>query len=76
MSQMVTPPTAPLPSQLNGIPRPLTAPPPVVPSSAGMPASSGAPPMFTPVYQGNMAVPTTGSGESSDMNAQAAEANH
>ncbi|KAL3531409.1 hypothetical protein ACH5RR_010731 [Cinchona calisaya] len=76
MPQMMPLPTAPLPGQLNGIPRPLSTPAPMVPGSAGMPASSGAPPMFAPMYQGNMAVPTAGSGESSDLNAQATEANH
>lgn len=77
MPQMVAPPPAPLPGQLNGLQRPVSAPPPMAPGSAPMPTSSGAPPMFAPpAYQGNMAMPTTGSAENSNANAPAPEGNN
>lgn len=68
MPQMMPPPTAPIPGQLNGLQRPVSAPPPpMVPGSAGIPTSSGAPPMFAPTaYQGNIMTPTTAGGESSN----------
>lgn len=73
------PPGAPaLPGQVNGIPRPITLnPPPMAPGST--PASSGAPPMFTPsMYQPNSAAPTSGGFDSSNLNTQplASEGSH
>lgn len=67
---MVAPPGAPLPGQMNGLQRPMTAlpPPPMVPGSGGMPTSgSGAPQMFPPPppYQVNMSLPTSGGSEGS-----------
>ncbi|GFQ06110.1 u1 small nuclear ribonucleoprotein c [Phtheirospermum japonicum] len=85
MNQMVPPPGAPLPSQTNGLQRPLIAslppppPPPMVPGSAGIPTSGGPPVFAPPVYQPNVSVPsppTTGGGDGSNINnAQAPEAN-
>lgn len=80
MPPMMAPPGAPsLPSQINGLSRPMTMNAPMmVPGSSGMPTSSGAPPpMFTPgVYQANPTAPTTAGFDSSNVNAQASEANH
>lgn len=75
-----TPPGAPpLPGQVDGAPRPMIMnPPPIVPGST--PASSGAPPAFTPVmYQANPnPVAPSGGFDSSNVNAQpqAAESGH
>lgn len=78
MPPMAGPPGAPsFPGQMNGIPRPMTMnAPPMAPGSSGTPTSSGAPPMFSPtMYQPNPAAPTSGGFDSSNMNAQASEAN-
>lgn len=79
MPQMVPPPGAPVPGQMNGLQRPVSGPPPIAPGSAGTP-TSGAPPMFAPppMYQGNvsmsMSAPPTSSGsDGSNINAQAQE---
>lgn len=76
MPQVLLPSGAPLPGQADGLQRPLTALPPLIPGSAGTP-STGAPPMFPPpVYQGNTPLPTTGGNEGSNMNGQASEVHH
>ncbi|KAK4482219.1 hypothetical protein RD792_009363 [Penstemon davidsonii] len=73
MPQMIPPPGAPpLPGQINGLQRPVTAPPQFIPGSAGIP-TSGAPPMFAPpVYQGHVSLQTSGSNDGSN-NAQGPE---
>lgn len=76
MPQMLAPPGAPLPGQVNNMQRPV-GPPSAVPGSMGMPTSTGVPPMFAPppVYQGNTSAPTSGGGDSSSINGQAADSN-
>lgn len=73
---MVPPPGAPVPGQMNGLQRPVSAPQPMIPGSAGIP-SSGAPPMFPPPppYQGSVSLPTNSGPDGSGANAQASEAN-
>lgn len=80
MPQMVLPPGAPLPGQMNGLQRPggglpPPPPPPMIPGSAGIP-TSGAPTMFAPppMYQGSFSLPTSGGSDGSNANAQASEA--
>ncbi|XP_009604448.1 U1 small nuclear ribonucleoprotein C [Nicotiana tabacum] len=75
MPQMLAPPGAPMPGQVNNMQRP-GAPPGAIPGSVGMPASTGGPPMFAPpVYQGSTTVPANGGGDSSSINAQALDSN-
>ncbi|KAL8513479.1 hypothetical protein ACS0TY_012805 [Phlomoides rotata] len=73
---MMLPPGAPVPGQMNGLQRPVSGPPPMIPGSSGIP-SSAAPPMFPPPppYQGNVSLPTSGGSDGSSANAQATEAN-
>ncbi|GAA0159252.1 hypothetical protein LIER_16074 [Lithospermum erythrorhizon] len=90
MPQMIAPPGAPMPGQMNGLQRPPGAPG-LVPGSSGMPmpnsgpptgmiSTTGAPPMFAPpMYSGNVAAPINGSSDSSTMNggnAQGSETSH
>lgn len=76
MPQMVAPPGAPMPGQVNNMQRP-GGPPSTVPGSMGMPASTGAPPMFAPppMYQGSTTAPTNGGGDNSSINSQSADSN-
>ncbi|XP_073054201.1 U1 small nuclear ribonucleoprotein C-like [Primulina eburnea] len=76
MPQVLLSSGASLPGQVDGLQRPLTAPPPLIPGSSGIP-TTGAPPMFPPpLYQGNAPLPTTGGNEGSNMNGQTSEVNH
>ncbi|XP_073301026.1 U1 small nuclear ribonucleoprotein C-like [Primulina huaijiensis] len=76
MPQMLLSSGASLPGQVDGLQRPLTAPPPLIPGSSGIP-TTGAPPMFPPpLYQGNAPLPTTGGNEGSNTNGQTSEVNH
>ncbi|XP_075523987.1 U1 small nuclear ribonucleoprotein C-like [Primulina tabacum] len=76
MPQVLLSSGASFPGQVDGLQRPLTAPPPLIPGSSGIP-TTGAPPMFPPpLYQGNAPLPTTGGNEGSNMNGQTSEVNH
>lgn len=76
MPQMLAPPGAAMPGQVNNMQRP-GGPPSTVPGGMGMPASTGGPPMFAPppVYQGSTTVPMNGGGDNSSINIQAADSN-
>ncbi|KAG9128734.1 hypothetical protein Leryth_021472 [Lithospermum erythrorhizon] len=83
MPQMVGPPGAPMPGQMNGLQRPEGAPGMPMSNSGpptGMPPTSGPPQMFPPpMYSGNVAAPSTGGNDSSTMhavNGQGSEASH
>lgn len=72
MPQMMPPPGAHYPGQMNGHQGQMTAPPPLAPGSAGI-QTSGAMPMFPPpppppMYQGNVSLPTDGGNDGSNTN--------
>uniref|UniRef100_A0A2P2PL55 U1 small nuclear ribonucleoprotein C n=1 Tax=Rhizophora mucronata TaxID=61149 RepID=A0A2P2PL55_RHIMU len=78
MPPMVAPPGAPLPCQVNSVPRPPTGIAPTIPG--GMPApvpSSGAPSMVPPTtYQSLPVTSASGGFDNFNVNAPAPEANH
>lgn len=78
MPPMVVPPGAPMPGQVNGLPRlPTMSGPSGVPGSMVTPTTSAATSMVFPVtYQASSAAPTSGGGGGFDLNAQPPEANH
>lgn len=77
MPPMMLPPGAPMPGQLNAIPRPPGSAATTVPGSTAAPTSNGAPPMGAPpMYQTSTAPSTSGGYDNLNANPQAAEANH
>nr|GMD25033.1 U1 small nuclear ribonucleoprotein C-like [Ipomoea batatas] len=78
MPSMVAPPGAPMPGQVNSLPRPPMGAPTSLPGSAGMATPTGAPPMYAPppMPQGGIPVPTSAAGDSSSNSQVPPEPNH
>ncbi|TYG56346.1 hypothetical protein ES288_D08G057000v1 [Gossypium darwinii] len=73
---MMAPPGAPLPGQVNGLPRPPTlAPPTTVSGTVTTPTSSNGAPTMSAPYQANPTAPTSGGFDNFNANAQPSEAN-